>query len=89
VTNEYETLRFPTKLDRQAMEQRLIQVREKAEAAGLIELVGFFTGLEAMSPPQFATAVIGALTWLEGKPEVAHLTKQVEIVALNLKNLRA
>ena len=88
VANEYETLRFPTQLDRPAIEKRLIEVREKATQANLPELAAFFAGIEAMSAPQLATSVIGALTWLEGKGVPAELTKQVEIVALNLKNLK-
>ena len=85
----YETLRFPTRLDRKAIEERLLQVRKRAEETGQPDLAAFFTGLEEMSAPQVATAVLGALAWLEGKAELAELTKQVEIVALNLKNLKA
>jgi hypothetical protein len=84
----YETLRFPTRLDRKAIEARLLQVREKAAEAGEPELAAFFAGLEEMSAPQVASAVLGALAWLEGKAALAELTKQVEIVALNLKNLK-
>jgi prophage DNA circulation protein len=86
--NKYETLRFPTRLDRKAIEQRLIDVREKAAQANVADLAAFFAGLETMSAPQIATAVLDALAWLEGKAELADLTKQVEIVALNLKNLK-
>lgn len=85
---QYETLRFPTKLDRKAIEERLAQVREKAAQADVPKLAAFFTGLDAMSAPQIATAVLDALGWLEGKAELADLTKQVEIVALNLRNLK-
>lgn len=86
--NPYETLRFPTKLDRKAIEARLLEVREKAAQAGAPELAGYFAGLETMSAPQIATAVLDALAWLEGKAELAELTKNVEIVALNLRNLK-
>ena len=88
VTREYETLRFPTKLDRKAIEQRLIEVRERAAQASVPELAAVFAGLETMSAPQIATAVLDALAWLEGKADLADLTKQVEIVALNLRNLK-
>lgn len=84
----YETLRFPTRLDRKAMEERLRQVREKALEMGQLELAAFFAGLDGMSAPQIATAVLGALAWLEGKDQLSDLTKQVEIVALNLRNLK-
>ena len=84
----YETLRFPTRLDRKAIEERLLEVRRKAFETGQPELAAFFAGLEGMSAPQVATAVLAALGWLEGNAELAELTKQVEIVALNLKNLK-
>ena len=85
---EYETLRFPAKLDRKAIEQRLLQLRERAAQENLPELAAFFAGLESMSAPQIASAVLDALAWLEGRGELAELTKQVEIVALNLRKLK-
>jgi hypothetical protein len=84
----YETLRFPTKLDRKAIEERLLEVREKAAQANEPELAAFFAGLETMSAPQIATAVLDSLAWLENKVELEELTKHVEIVALNLRNLK-
>lgn len=89
MANEYETLRFPTNLDRQGIEKRLIEVREKAAQADLPELAAFFAALETMSAPKIATAVIGALGWLEGKGVPVEISRQVEIVALNLKNLKS
>ena len=83
-----ETLRWPTNLDRPAIEQRLIQAREIAERTGLGEVAAILAGVEAMQPAQIAMSVMAALRWLEGRSELRAYTLQLEMVALNLKNLR-
>ena len=50
--NEYETLRWPTNLDRAGIEKRLIQVRE----SGVPELATRFTDVEKMTPAQLGSA---------------------------------
>jgi hypothetical protein len=83
--NENETLRWPTNLDRAGIEKRLAQVRD----AGVKELADFFAGLEKMTAAQLGTAVVAALSWIQGKPEHRTLATQLEMVAMNLKNLKA
>ena len=83
-----ETLRWPTSLDRPAIERRLIQARETAERTGLVEVAAILAGVERMAPAQIAKSVMAALHWLEGKRELRSFTLQLEMVALNLKNLR-
>jgi hypothetical protein len=85
---EYETLRWPTNLDRAAIENRLVEVREVARQHGLTHLVSLFENLERMNAGQIGTHVVEALTWLQGKPEHRPLTMQLEMVAMNLKNLK-
>jgi hypothetical protein len=82
--NDYETLRWPTNLDRAGIEKRLVQVRD----SGIPELAGRFSKLEKMTPAQLGTAVVGALSWIQGKPEHRSLATQLEMVAMNLKNLK-
>lgn len=82
--NEYETLRWPTNLDRAGIEKRLVQVRD----SGVAELGAFFAGLEGMTPAQLGSAVVAALGWVQGRPEHRALAMQLEMVAMNLKNLR-
>jgi hypothetical protein len=41
-----------------------------------------------MTPAQLGGNVVAALTWLQDKPEHRAITTQVEMVALNLKNLK-
>ena len=89
VTSENETLRWPTNLDRKGIEQRLIQVREAASSNSLPDLAAMFAGVESMTPGEIATSVVAGLTLLQDKPEHRPLTMQLEMVALNLKNLKA
>ena len=83
-----ETLRWPTNLDRAGIERRVIEVREVARKNALPEIVGFFEGIEHMSPAQIGANVVAALTWLQDKPPHRALTMQLEMVAMNLKNLK-
>jgi hypothetical protein len=83
-----ETLRWPTNLDRAAIVQRLSHVREIAQARGLTEIAARFEGVEAMTGPQIGAGVIAALTWLQEKPEHRELATRLEMVAMNLKNLK-
>ncbi len=85
---ENETLRWPTNLDRTGIEQRLVQVRDYAEARGLADLAGRFAYIESMSSGQIGAAVVAALTLLQDQPEHRPITMQLEMVALNLKNLK-
>jgi hypothetical protein len=87
VPNENETLRWPTNLDHPAIIARLAQVRESAKAAGLEELAARFAKVESMAKGQIAAAVVGALTWLQDRPQHRAITTQLEMVAMNLKNL--
>jgi predicted naringenin-chalcone synthase len=82
--NEYETLRWPTNLDRAGIEKRLIQVRD----SGVPELASRFTGVEKMTSAQLGAAVVAALSWVQGKPEHRALATQLEMCAMNLKNLK-
>ena len=84
MSDDYETLRWPTNLDRSGIEKRLVQVRE----SGIAELAGRFTDVEKMTPAQLGAAVVAALSWVQGKPEHRAIATQLEMVAMNLKNLK-
>ena len=88
MASELETLRWPTNLGRDGIESRLAQVREAAREKGLANLVALFENLPAMAAAQLGAHVVEALTWLQDKPEHRALTTQLEMVALNLKNLK-
>jgi hypothetical protein len=87
VTTEYETLRWPTNLDRAAIELRLIQVRDYALANSLPELAARFESLPTLTAAQLGAAVLAALNSLQKFPEHRQAITQLEMVAMNLKNL--
>ena len=87
-SNENETLRWPTRLDRGGIRQRLALVREAATSEKLPELLELFPDPARMSAAEIGTAVVAALSWLQDKPQHRAITMQLEMVAMNLKNLK-
>ena len=83
-----ETLRWPTNLDRKAIEQRLVQARATAEKNGWGELATLLAGVENKPNAELAKTVMAALDWLQRQPEMRSFSLQIEMVALNLKNLK-
>ena len=88
MTHENETLRWPTNLDRAGIEKRLVEVREIAQREGLEGLAKRFEGMEKMTAAQLGARVVGALTEIQEKPEHRAIATQLEMVAMNLKNLK-
>ncbi len=88
MSNEYETLRWPTNLDRAGIEKRLVEVRETAQRTGLDTLAKSFAALEKMTAAQLGSKVVAAMTEIQGKPEHRAIATQLEMVAMNLKNLK-
>ena len=76
------------KLDRAGIEKRLAEVREAAREQKLGVIVSLLADSEEMSAAKLAGNIVSALTWLQATPEYRHITMQLEMVALNLKNLR-
>jgi hypothetical protein len=87
VSSENETLRWPTNLNHAAIIERLVKVRDTARAAGLEEFAARFDGIETLPAGQIGARVIGALTWVQEKTEYGAYATQLEMVAVNLKNL--
>ncbi|HXU40854.1 MAG TPA: hypothetical protein VN675_00920 [Burkholderiales bacterium] len=88
MSHEYETLRWPTNLDRAGIEKRLVEVREAAQRSGLDALAKSFEDLEKLTSAQLGTKVVAALTQVQEKPELRAIATQLEMVAMNLKNLK-
>lgn len=86
--NEDKTLRMVTNLDRGAIEGKLGEVRKAAQSKNLAELASMFAGVEGMPRAQIETRVGNALKWLADKPQHQSITAQLELVELNLKNLK-
>ena len=83
-----KTLRMVTNLDRPAIEGKLAEVRKAAQSSNLAELAAMFAGIEGMPRGQIETRVGNALKWLADKPQHQKITAQLELVELNLKNLK-
>jgi hypothetical protein len=83
-----ETLRWPTNLDRAGIEQRLVQVREDALAAGYADIAKLLEQPNRMSAAQLGGNVVAALTLVQEKSGQTTIARQLEMVALNLKNLK-
>jgi hypothetical protein len=88
VESENETLRWPTNLDRAGIEARLAQVRQAAQAGGLARIAQLFENVAALTPAQIGANVVAALTSLQEQPEQRKIIMQLEMVAMNLKNLK-
>ena len=88
MANEEKTLRMVTNLDRGAIEAKLAEVRKTAQSNNLAELASMFAGVEGMPRAQIETRVGNALKWLADKPQHQGITAQLELVELNLKNLK-
>lgn len=83
-----KTLKLVTNLDRAAIEQRLAAVRNAAQSSNLAELAGMFAGIEGMPRAQMEAKITSALRWLRDKPEHKGLAAQLELVEINLPNLK-
>jgi hypothetical protein len=83
-----KTLKLVTNLDRSGIEARLAEVRKSAEGKSLKELAQLFDGIEGMPRAQMESRVKNALKWLAGKPEHQALQAQLEMIELNLPNLK-
>ena len=88
MSDQEKTMRIFRNLDRGAIEGKLAEVRKTAQAASLAELASMFTGVEGMPRGQIETRVTNALKWLADKPQHQSLIAQLELVEMNLPNLK-
>ena len=89
MSNESEkTMTLVTNLDRKAIEAKLAQVRTDAQSANLKELADLFNGVEGMPRAQIEQKVKNAIKWLADKPQHNRIASQLELVGLNLPNLK-
>ena len=82
------TVKLVVNLDRAAIEAKLREAGSEATAAGLTDLAKMFAGVEGMPAAQIAQRVHNANKWLADKPEHLKLAVILELVAMNLKNLK-
>ena len=83
-----KTVRMVTNLDRKAIEGKLADVRKAAQSSNLNELATMFASVEGMPKAQIESRVKNALKWLADKPQHQRIATDLELVELNLKNLK-
>jgi hypothetical protein len=83
-----KTLKLVTNLDRAAIEARLADVRNAAQAANLGDVSGILGGIEGATRAQVEEKVRSAPKALATKPEHKGLSAQLELVEINLPNLK-
>jgi hypothetical protein len=83
-----KTLKLVTNLDRAAVEGRLGEIRKTAQSNNLADLASMFDGIEGMPKAQIEQRVRNALKWLADKPQHKGLHAQLELVEINLPNLK-
>jgi hypothetical protein len=86
--SEDRTVRLVRNLDRAAIEGKLAEVRKTAQSSNLAELASMFSAVEGMPRAEMQTRVANALKWLADKPEHQKIAAQLELVELNLPNLK-
>jgi len=83
-----KTLKLVTNLGRPEIEARLAEVRQAARAKGLDALAQHLAGIEGLPRAQMETRVKAALKLLSGNAEQQGLVAQLELIELNLSNLK-
>jgi len=88
MSSHEQTLKLVTNLDRAAIESRLAGIRDAAQSAGLAE-VAQTLGVAPGAPREaLAAALRAALKSLADKPEHKSLAAQLELLEINLPNLK-
>ena len=82
------TMKLVMNLDRNAIEGKLSQARAAAQANNLPQLAALFSDVEGMPREQIEQRIRNALKWLADKPEHKGISALLELVELNLPNLK-
>ena len=86
--SDEKTMKLVTNLDRAAIEAKLREIGGDAAAAGLTEVAKMFVGVQGMPAAQIEQRVNSAMKWLADKPEHARIAATLDLVGMNLKNLK-
>jgi hypothetical protein len=88
MSSHEKTLKLVTNLDRGGIEAHLAELRNAAQAKNLPELATLMGGMEGLPRAEMEARIKNALKWLGDKPEHKELMAQLEMVELNLPNLK-
>ena len=86
--SDEKTMKLVTNLDRAAIEVKLREIGGDAAAAGLPDIAKMFIGIEGMPAAQIEQRVNNAMKWLADKPQHMRLATSLDLVGMNLKNLK-
>lgn len=83
-----DTLKLVTNLDRTAIESRLADIRGALQSAGLAEAAQVLADVPGAPRAQLEQKIRGALKLLAGNSGQKTLVAQLELVEINLPNLK-
>ena len=86
--SDEKTMKLVTNLDRTAIEAKLREIGGDAAAAGLTEVAKMFVGVQGMPAAQIEQRVNNAMKWLADKPEHMRIAATLDLIGMNLKNLK-
>jgi hypothetical protein len=82
------TMKFSTNMSRAEIEAKIPELRKFAEAAQLGDIVKLLTDTAALPPAELAARMKRCLEITGGKDEYALLYDQLDMLVLNLNNLK-
>jgi hypothetical protein len=82
------TMKFSTRMNRAEIESMLGECRSFAAAADLPEVATLLTGIEGKPQSELQSRITGCLERLGGKDEYALLIDKLDMLQINLPNLK-
>jgi hypothetical protein len=82
------TMKFSNTMNRAEIEAMLEDCRSFAAAADLAAVATLLTGVAGMAGPELGKRIMGCLEQLGGKDEYALLIDKLDMLLLNLPNLK-
>ena len=86
--SDEKTMKLVTNLDRAAIEGVPREIGGDAASAGLTEVAKMFIGVQGMLAAQIEQRVNNSAKWLADKPQHSRLATSLDLVGMNLKNLK-
>ena len=82
------TMKFSTNMSRAEIDAKLPELKTFAEAADLTEVTTLLTGAAGLPGPELEARMTRCLELLGGKDEYALLIDQLDMLLINLRNLK-
>ena len=82
------TMQIVTNLDREGVEKKLAEARQIAEAFSLNEVKTLLSNVAGKNAAELQDIINRAVAGIIGKPEFGRLQDLLELVELNLPNLK-